>query len=109
MAANHQILSNWLKRTTRPPAFEGWQPAARRAFSVGPRKDYSTTTQPFQDAPDESSPTMEFTALFLAVTIVMIAAWRGPRTLALALFAVTLVACVATYLHHASTVLKLSF
>lgn len=57
----------------------------------------------------ESSPIMEFTALFLAVTIVMIAAWRGPRTLALALFAVTLVACVATYLHHASTVLKLSF
>lgn len=78
-------------------------------FSVGPRKDYSTTTQPFQDAPDESSPTMEFTALFLAVTIVMLAAWRGTRTLALALFAVTLVACVATYLHHASDVLKLSF
>ncbi|HET7253457.1 MAG TPA: DUF5993 family protein [Xanthobacteraceae bacterium] len=52
---------------------------------------------------------MEFTALFLAVTIVMLAAWRGTRTLALALFAVTLVACVATYLHHASDVLKLSF
>jgi len=30
---------------------------------------------------------MEFTALFLAVTIVMLAAWRGTRTLALALFA----------------------
>jgi hypothetical protein len=57
----------------------------------------------------ESSPTMEFTALFLAVTIVMLAAWRGTRTLALALFAVTLVACVVTYLHHASDVLKLSF
>jgi hypothetical protein len=52
---------------------------------------------------------MEFTALFLAVTIVMLAAWLGPRTTALALFAVTLVACVATYLHHASDVLKLSF
>ena len=52
---------------------------------------------------------MEFTALFLAVPIVMLAAWRGTRTLALALFAVTLVACVATYLHHASDVLKLSF
>jgi hypothetical protein len=52
---------------------------------------------------------MEFTALFLAVAIVMLAAWRGTRTLALALFAVTLVACVVTYLHHASDVLKLSF
>jgi hypothetical protein len=33
---------------------------------------------------------MEFTALFLAVTIVMLVAWRGPRALALALFAATL-------------------
>jgi hypothetical protein len=57
----------------------------------------------------ESRTTMEFTALFLAVTVVMLAAWLGARTLALALFAVTLVACVATYLHHASDVLKLSF
>jgi fatty acid desaturase len=57
----------------------------------------------------ESRTTMEFTALFLAVTIVMLAAWWGTRALALALFAVTLVACVATYLHHASDVLKLSF
>jgi hypothetical protein len=52
---------------------------------------------------------MEFTALFLAVTIVMLVAWWGPRPLALALFAVTLIACVATYLHHASDALKLSF
>ena len=52
---------------------------------------------------------MEFTALFLAVTVVMLTAWLGTRTLALALFAATLVACVATYLHHASDVLKLSF
>jgi hypothetical protein len=52
---------------------------------------------------------MEFAALFLAVTIVMLAAWWGTRALALALFAVTLVTCVATYLHHASDVLKLSF
>ena len=51
---------------------------------------------------------MEFTALFLAVSIAMLAAWWGTRALALALFAVTLVACVATYLHHASDVLKLS-
>ena len=29
---------------------------------------------------------MEFTALFLAITVVMLAAWWGSRTLALALF-----------------------
>jgi len=55
------------------------------------------------------SPRPKRSALFLAVTIVMLAAWWGTRALALALFAVTLVACVATYLHHASDVLKLSF
>jgi Family of unknown function (DUF5993) len=55
------------------------------------------------------STVMEFTALFLAVTIVMLVAWWGARPRALALFAVTLIACVATYLHHASDVLKLSF
>jgi uncharacterized protein DUF5993 len=52
---------------------------------------------------------MEFTALFLAVTVTMLAAWLGSRGLALALFAATFVACVATYLHHATDVLKLSF
>jgi Na+/melibiose symporter-like transporter len=52
---------------------------------------------------------MEFTALFLAVAIVMLVAWRGPRSLALILFAVVFIACVATYLHHASDTLKLSF
>ncbi|UZE47328.1 DUF5993 family protein [Rhodopseudomonas sp. P2A-2r] len=52
---------------------------------------------------------MEFTALFLAVAIVMLAAWRGSRGWALSLFAATFVACVATYLHHATDVLKLSF
>jgi hypothetical protein len=52
---------------------------------------------------------MEFTALFLAVTIVMIVAWRGPRSLALGLFAAVLMASVATYLHHATDTLKLSF
>jgi hypothetical protein len=57
---------------------------------------------------------MEFTALFLAVTIVLLAAWLGTRTLALVLFGATLAACVlaacvATYLHHATDVLKLSF
>jgi hypothetical protein len=52
---------------------------------------------------------MEFTALFLAITVVMLVAWWGSRTLALALFALTLVASVATYLHHATDALKLSF
>jgi hypothetical protein len=52
---------------------------------------------------------MEFTALFLAVTIVMLIAWRGSRSLALVLTAAVLVACVATYLHHATDTLKLSF
>jgi hypothetical protein len=52
---------------------------------------------------------MEFTALFLGITLVMAAAWWGSRRLALALFAVALIASVATYLHHATDVLKLSF
>jgi uncharacterized protein DUF5993 len=52
---------------------------------------------------------MEFTALFLALVVVMAACWWGPRRLALALFAVALIASVATYLHHATDVLKLSF
>jgi hypothetical protein len=52
---------------------------------------------------------MEFTALFLAVAIVMLIAWRGPRRLALTLFAVVLLASIATYLHHATDTLKLSF
>jgi hypothetical protein len=53
--------------------------------------------------------TMEFTALFLAVTVTMLVAWRGSRSLTLALSAVVLIACVATYLHHATDTLKLSF
>jgi phosphatidylglycerophosphate synthase len=52
---------------------------------------------------------MEFTALFLAVAVVMLVAWRGPRSLALILFAAVLIASVATYLHHATDTLKLSF
>ena len=52
---------------------------------------------------------MEFTALFLAVTIVLVAAWLGTRTLALVLFGAALAASIATYLHHATDVLKLSF
>jgi hypothetical protein len=52
---------------------------------------------------------MEFTALFLAITITMLVAWYGSRTLALSLFAVVLISCVATFLHHATDALKLSF
>jgi hypothetical protein len=52
---------------------------------------------------------MEFTVLFLATAIVMLIAWRGPRRWALGLFAAVLIACVATYLHHATDMLKLSF
>lgn len=52
---------------------------------------------------------MEFTALFLAVAVTMLAAWKGSRTLAQLLFAAVLIACVATYLHHATDTLTLSF
>jgi hypothetical protein len=52
---------------------------------------------------------MEFAALFLGLTIVLAAAWWGPRTLAFVLFAVMFLASVATYLHHATDVLQLSF
>ena len=52
---------------------------------------------------------MEFTILFLGTAIVMLIAWRGQRPLALGLFGVVLIACVATYLHHATDTLKLSF
>jgi hypothetical protein len=52
---------------------------------------------------------MEFTALFLAVAVTMPVAWRGLRSLALILFAPVLIATVATYLHHATDTLKLSF
>ena len=37
---------------------------------------------------------MEFTLLFLATAVVMLVAWRGPRPLALGLFAAVLIACV---------------
>jgi hypothetical protein len=52
---------------------------------------------------------MEFTALFLALTIVQLVAWCGPRPLAFALFAATLTATVLTFLYHASDTLNLSF
>jgi hypothetical protein len=37
---------------------------------------------------------MEFTLLFLGTAIAMLVTWRGPRPLALGLFAAVLVACV---------------
>ena len=52
---------------------------------------------------------MEFTVLFLAVAAIMMVAWRGPRPLACGLFAAVLITCVATYLHHATDTLQLSF
>ena len=52
---------------------------------------------------------MEFTVLFLAITIAMLVAWRGPRSAAIGVFAVILIACVATFLHHATDRLNLSF
>jgi hypothetical protein len=52
---------------------------------------------------------MEFTALFLAVAMVMLVAWRGPRSLALPLFAAVLLGSIAIYLHHATDALQLSF
>jgi hypothetical protein len=52
---------------------------------------------------------MEFTALFLAIVVTMLVAWQGSRMLALSLFAATLIGCVATFLHHATDALKLSF
>jgi hypothetical protein len=52
---------------------------------------------------------MEFTALFLGLVITMIVAWCGARSLALTLFGLSLIAAVATFLHHATDALKLSF
>ena len=52
---------------------------------------------------------MEFTILFLGTAIVMLVAWRGQRPLAFGLCGAGLIACVATYLHHATDTLKLSF
>ena len=52
---------------------------------------------------------MEFTLLFLAVAIVMRAAWRSSHPLAFGLYAAVMIACAAAYLHHATDTLKLSF
>jgi general stress protein CsbA len=57
----------------------------------------------------QSGKKMEFTVLFLCVLVVMAASWWGSHRLALALFSIVLVASVATYLHHATDTLNLSF
>jgi len=57
----------------------------------------------------QSGKKMEFTVLFLCVLVVMAVSWRGSHRLALALFSIVLVASVATYLHHATDTLNLSF
>jgi hypothetical protein len=61
------------------------------------------------DKRHQSGADMEFSALFLGITVVMAVAWWGPRKLALALFAAVLIASAATYIHHATDALKLSF
>jgi len=57
----------------------------------------------------QSGKKMEFTVLFLCILVVMAVSWWGSRRLALALFSIVLVASVATYLHHATDTLNLSF
>jgi len=52
---------------------------------------------------------MEFTAQFLGLTVVLLVAWLGPRSLAVALFAATFIISIAIYLHHATDRLPLSF
>ena len=52
---------------------------------------------------------MELTLLFLSALVVMAVSWWGSRRLALALFSIVLAASVATYLHHATDTLTLSF
>jgi hypothetical protein len=57
----------------------------------------------------QSGKKMEFTVLLLCILVVMAVSWWGSRRLALALFSIVLVASVATYLHHATDTLNLSF
>jgi len=52
---------------------------------------------------------MEFTLLFLLLTIVMLVAWHGRRTLAVGLFLFATVLAAAVFRHHATDVLNLSF
>jgi hypothetical protein len=52
---------------------------------------------------------MEFSVLFLTTAIVMSVSWWGSRRLAMTLFMVALFVSIATYFHHATDVLNLSF
>ncbi len=52
---------------------------------------------------------MESSVLFLLIAVAMLAGWLGSRRTSLVLFAVTFIASVALYLHHATDALKLSF
>jgi len=61
-------------------------PRDRRNFTPADRRIYHRLGRH-----SLSEPTMEFTALFLAIAIVMLVAWRGPRPLALGLFAVVMI------------------
>lgn len=65
-----------------------------------------TLTSGIRDVEDSA---LEFTALFVAAAVVMLVAWRGRRDLAIILCLVALAACTATFLHHATDTLKLSF
>lgn len=52
---------------------------------------------------------MDQTILFVLYLIAMLAAWFGPRRLAMAVFAGALALTAADYFHHATDALKLSF
>lgn len=52
---------------------------------------------------------MAFTALFLLLAVTMVAAWLGPRTLALGLFGLAAASAIALFYHHATDALTLSF
>ena len=52
---------------------------------------------------------MEFTLLLLLLTIVMLVAWHGRRTLAVGLFLIATIVAAAVFRHHATDVLNLSF
>lgn len=52
---------------------------------------------------------MEFTALFILLLFAMAGAWWGSRSIALVIFTIALFASMATYVHHATDTLPLSF
>lgn len=52
---------------------------------------------------------MDLMFAFLLATVLLVAAWRGPRLVTLALSAVTFAVTLAIYLHHATDRLALSF